>query len=58
MLYGQKEKGKKKVWKEFNKEREKKNCSINQVMRGKGITFNDIFFQPLDLLKIYWVKNV
>ena len=24
MLYGQKEKGKKKVWKEFNKEREKK----------------------------------
>ena len=35
---------KKKIWKEFNKEREReKNCSINQVMRGKGIAFNDIF---------------
>ena len=35
---------KKKIWKEFNKEREReKNCSINQVMRGKGIAFNYFF---------------
>ena len=52
-----KKKEKKKVWTEFNKEREK-NCSINQVMRGKGIAFYDVFFQPLDLLKIYNVKKV
>ena len=40
----------------IRREREK-NCSINQVMRGKGIAFND-FFQPLDLLKIYGVKKI
>ena len=53
-----KKKGEKMYGKNLIRREREKNCSINQVMRGKGIAFNDVFFQPLDLLKINDVKKV
>ena len=38
-----KKKGEKMYGKNLIRREREKNCSINQVMRGKGIAFNDIF---------------
>ena len=45
-------------WKAINKEREKKNASINQVVRWKVLTFNDAFSTIRSLGNLQLKKDV
>ena len=56
MLYGQKEKGKKKYAKNIIRRERKKIVVFNQVMRGKRIAFND-FFSTVKSFKNLWCKK-